>query len=224
MKQIKRHSADKFSFLLFLLFFTLCRSQQSVDKLMPIDQSSEDKSFFKFKTEFIQALNNKDMDFIKKVLSNDVQTGFGEDDIGRQAFEKKWLGPEQYEQFKIEVTRIIKMGCTKETEDEVIYFACPYIYSRFPSDKDPFAWVVVTEENIPVYKDTSKSTGISGYVSFEFLPNDDGANKSWFKVQKSAGFTSGYIERKYVRSPNDFRIIFKKEDEQWLISSFVAGD
>ena len=74
MKQIKRHLADKFSFLLFLLFFTLCRSQQSVDKLMPIDQSSEDKSFFKFKTEFIQALNNKDM----KIFSTNSLLGIAE--------------------------------------------------------------------------------------------------------------------------------------------------
>ena len=224
MKQKKRHSANKFSFLLFLLFFALCRSQQSVDKLTPIDQSSEDKSFFKFKTEFMQALNIKDIDFIKKALSNDVQIGFGAEDIGKKAFEKRWFGPGLYEQFRAEVIKIIKMGCTKETEDEVVYFACPYIYSRFPSGKDPFAWVVVTEDRVPVYKDTSKNSGISGHVSFEFLPNDNGANRSWFKVQKSAGSTSGYIERKYVRSPNGFRIIFKKEDGQWLISSFVVGD
>ena len=115
------------------------------------------------------------------------------------------------------------MGCTKETDDEIVYFACPYIYSRFPSDKDAFAWVAVTEEKVPVYEDTSTTSKIIDHLSYELLPFDGGANRSWFKVKQSNEM-NGYIERQFVHSPNDYRIIFRKENKQWFISSFVAGD
>lgn len=219
------HKSDNLLAKLFLVFFfSICQSQQSIETLVPVDQSESDKSFFKFKTELVKALDEKNIDFIKKSLSNKVQIGFAPDEIGKKAFISKWLTKDKDELFWKEVKRILNMGCTNEKEGGVVYFACPYVYSRFPEDKDPFGWVAVTEKDVPVYADTGTSSKIIRHISYELLPFDGGVSKVWFKIQKSSNSTYSYIKRKFVHGPNNHRIIFRKENEKWVITSLIAGD
>jgi hypothetical protein len=61
-------------------------------------------------------------------------------------------------------------------------------------------------------------------VSFAILPVARvGADKEgWTAVQIDK--TVGYISSAYVRSPIDYRAIFRFEDRRWRLVTFVAGD
>ncbi|MEO1400964.1 MAG: hypothetical protein AAFV72_06860 [Cyanobacteria bacterium J06635_1] len=45
----------------------------------------------------------------------------------------------------------------------------------------------------------------------------------WLKVATTEG-QEGYVEGQFVRSPIDYRALFKEEEGQWVMTFFAAGD
>ncbi len=70
-----------------LIFVSSIVWGEASERLDPLDQSQEDHSFAQFKNKLMTAIKNKDVSFIKKILSNDVEYSFGADPERKNAID-----------------------------------------------------------------------------------------------------------------------------------------
>lgn len=188
----------------------------------PVDQSNSDSTFRVFKKVLENAFQKKDSVFIFAHLDPEIMTCFGADCSGIESFRQEWIACRSCDFWK-ESKRILQMGCRRLMVESELQFACPYVFQGLPDSLDGYSWVVVTNKNAPVYSDTTPGAKIIGYSSYSILPTTEGSRK-WLRIDSVAGKTWGYLERKYVRSPIDPRMIFAKREGEWKMIAYVAGD
>mgnify|MGYP001569809104 FL=1 len=52
---------------------------------------------------------------------------------------------------------------------------------------------------------------------------DKWGSAGWVKIKTQAGLT-GYVSRRFIYSPIDYRARVVKQDGKWRLKFFVAGD
>ena len=191
-------------------------------RLLPFDESAKDAGFNAYKKRFLLALEQKDSAYVFAQLDPKILVDFGSTGQGVQAFRDEWLDCRTCDFWK-EAKAILSMGCTRQTAEEV-HFACPYVFQGLPEDKDGFSWEVVISKDVPVYADSSTRSKILARASYSILPRVAGGNAKWFRVDTSALASGGYLEKRFVRSPVDVRILFAKRDSKWKVIMYVGGD
>lgn len=189
----------------------------------PVDHSSSDADFRVFKNALGRAVQKKDTAFIYAHADPEILTCFGVECSGVEALKREWITCRTCDFWK-ESERILKLGCRRLTVESETQFACPYVFEGLPDSLDGLSWVVVTAKKVPVYSDTTRGAAIIGYSSYSILPNTGMPSRKWFRIDSVAGKTWGYLERKFVRSPIESRMIFAKRNGEWKMTAYVAGD
>ena len=90
---------------------------------------------------------------------------------------------------------------------------------------DAFEHVAVIGSDVRVRSQANTNAATLTTMSFAILPTAR-------QVTEQAGWTAvrldearvGYIASEYVRSPIDYRAIFRFENRQWRMAMLVAGD
>ncbi len=201
--------------------FSKTSSVKAYQKLSRIDDGVHDASFASFRRSLLDAIRRKDSTYIVSRLASDVQIGFGPDDIGVDAFVKRWLQGSKAEFWAIS-ERVLMLGCWKGENGSNPYFACPFFYSKIPTE--PQEMVVVDSENVAIYSDSSQSSRLIKRVSFALFPYTTLNSEKWFLVKSPIFRDSGYIEKRYIQTPYSARLIIEKRSRTWVISAFAEGD
>jgi hypothetical protein len=124
---------------------------------------------------------------------------------------------------------VIKLGGVFEKDGS---FTAPYTFAKFPDDMDGFTSLVCISENVPLYKNPSADDNPAATLHYDIvLPVGDaregskksGENSQWRKVKTLSGI-EGYVMKKYLRSPIDYRATFHKKSGVWKMTNFIAGD
>ncbi len=203
-------------------------------KLTPINDSLSDKDFSQFIKNFIKDVKDKNIESLKKSIAPDVRWTFGEDE-GIKSFLKSWeldKNPKNSE-FWDEMGKVLSMGSAFYNEEKTS-FAFPYLFVTFPSDYDPFQFAAVTGNKVNVRKSPSSKSTVIETLDYEIVKRSnpeeaivkekiDGINGSWIKIITSTG-KEGYIFSQFIHSPVEYRAIFEKRNNKWMLTVFIAGD
>jgi hypothetical protein len=206
--------------LVFLLVLVPNHSAAQAD-FLPIDEAVSNPEFFAFRARLHNAIVRRDVAAAQAVLHPEVKLSFG-GDYGLQGFMQLWEPSSPQSQLWETLATVLALGGTFADDGS---FTAPYVFSRWPNEKDAFTHVAVIGQNVPVYSAASNTAAVTTTVSFTVIEvaSDSAFDEPWVKVVLNDK-RSGYLERRFVRSPLDYRVRFIKQDEHWLMELFVAGD
>lgn len=216
----------------FRLFFLLPFSCSAFvltnpKQLFAEDQSYKDKSFQLFKNELVIAIKNKNISFIRDIVSKNVVFSFGyepeykNDPVG--TFLRFYRLDKHHEksEFWKNLSKVMSLGCVFKIEG---LYECPYLISNWPSDLDYYDYVVSIKKDAKIRIEPSQKASTIRSADFEILNLIPPAMKnSWFIVKIDENKT-GYIHESEAHSPIGYRVSFKKIKEKWFLESFIAGD
>ncbi len=200
----------------------------------PVDEADGNPDFKAFRDRLLVAVREKDLEFLKKHVDQNIHYSFGESG-GINGFLKYWnlnSNPEK-SGFWSELEEVLKLGGTFD-DKEKSSFTAPYVFSRFPGSYDAFEYAAVINKNVSIHAEPRSDSKIVGGLSYTVVKLEkdpvsttsettNGENFRWFTIRTLTG-TEGYIYGKYLRSPLDYRTRFIKKDGVWKMTFFVAGD
>jgi hypothetical protein len=191
-------------------------------RLPPIDQSSSDPSFARFRSVLTDILLRRDVRSLTAVLSPTILNSFGGDG-GIREFRQQWQldKPQRSDLWKVLLT-VIGLGCTS---DGPRAFIAPYTFSRFPDSLDAFLYTVVVNRAAKLYKSPDASAPVIEQLHWDLLKlnADASPDQKWLQVVSAAG-RSGWVHASDTRSPVDYRARFEKTGDTWKITYLLAGD
>ncbi len=203
-------------------------------RIIPFDEAAKDKTFVDFRSQLLDAIAKRDVDFVVNQAAEDIKLGFGGND-GRTAFRKNLtLSPDDLAaEYKHEADRrrerywdaleeVLRLG-GKFTGEST--FEAPYTRAAdLPSDSDPYSTYLVISNNAALRDRPSKYGTLVGLVSYEIVTAIKGGEGTEFvKVKLSTG-VQGFLHKDDLRSTVDYHAILRKVDGRWQLSVFVSGD
>lgn len=206
------------------------------EKIPPIDEAEKYKDFYDFRKDLIKAVHNKDKKFLLQHISQDIKTSFGIAD-GKEAFIYYWELHENSENSKFwdEFTQVLELGGSFIQDIGAPYFIAPYVFTQFPEKYDVYQHALITGNKVHLRDKPSLNSNIVMDLSYEIVflyplkantlvqQTIDNESHYWYKI-KTLHNKTGYIYGKYIRQAIDYRAIFEKVNNQWLLTGFLAGD
>jgi hypothetical protein len=205
--------------LILMLFWSTFAVAQS--RILPVDEAASIPDFFSFRAQLLTAIAKRDAAGVLAALNKDVRLSFG-DDYGLEGFKKIWK-PDSADSLLWEVMAgTLALGGTFGSDGG---FTAPYVFTRWPEDRDPFEYLVAIGSDIRVRSAPDKNSGVVGSLHFSVVKraHSSSADSKWMKVNLDSGAV-GFVDARFIRSPVDHRITFMKLDGRWQITAFVAGD
>ena len=193
-------------------------------KFSPVDEAAKDPSFFVFRARLIEAVIARDAAHVAGILSPKILNNFGGDG-GIAEFKAQWKPEDRESKLWTELGHVLSLG-GKLSKDGG--FSAPYYSAAWPEDDgaDPFEFVAVIGENIRVREKPNADSAVIAKVSFELVrveEQQDGASDEWTKIKLSDG-RKGFVASRFTGSPVGWRANFTKENGEWRMTAFVAGD
>jgi hypothetical protein len=196
-------------------------------KLPPEDHAVRQPDFFSFRAGLLRALARRDTVEVLQVVAPHIRNTFG-DDNGDAAFRRLWrLGTPDSELWE-ELTAVLALGGTFENEST---FVAPYVFSRWPSRYDAFEYLAVIGSAVRIRAEPDSQAAILGKVSLEVVQRarpgpralTSTQAEAWEPIQLGPG-RLGYVAKRFLRSPIDYRAYFVRHDGRWTMTTFIAGD
>lgn len=188
-------------------------------KLAFIDEGAKDPEFAAFRQQLIDAVKRRDKDAVLQLADPKIRTSFGgtggRADLGKRLDQD----PKLWQQ----VESILALGGTFRDGGGRRAFWAPYVYSAFPEDQDAFTTFAVIDDAAPLRETPSEDARVVATLSRDIVTGHPGQSVDWLEVQTADG-RKGWVERKYVRSPIDYRAGFGKTEQGWRMDALVAGD
>lgn len=193
-------------------------------KLTPVDEAAKDLSFFVFRARLMEAVAAHDAKQLVSFLSPKIMNNFGGNG-GIEEFKQQWQPEDKESKLWAELGRVLSLGGKFFRDGS---FSAPYYFAAWPDDEsiDAFEWVAIVGENIRVREKADANSAVVGRVSFELVrieEQQDGASEEWTKVKLADG-KKGFVASRFTGSGVGWRAAFDKENGEWRMTSFVAGD
>jgi len=199
---------------------------------LPPPQQAYPAAFEAFYKEFTEAVRDRNMSFIDSILDDEVTSSFG-GDLGKAYFHEYWGYQENH--LWAELDKILALGGIYYPQKSERYpsygncFVAPYTFTGDFEGLDGFDYFVLTEKGVPVYTEEDTESEVIttlDYRILEFYHSDDFRAKGpddFVSVTTLAG-VAGYMQKKYLRSPVDYRLCIEQKDEGWKLLWLIAGD
>jgi uncharacterized protein YgiM (DUF1202 family) len=203
-----------------LLFVHLAAVWAQDAKLLPVDEAARDPGLFAFRAQLQSAIARRDADAVLSMVDPQIKTGFGGND-GNAAFRKQWGFPGSASRLWSELGTALALGGSFQNPDTFVF---PYVYSRWPEDRDAFEHVAVLGTNVNVRSAPKLDSNVLARLSFDVVKlAGQGLGKDWTAIQLPDG-RKGYIASRYVRSSVGYRGFLVRKNGAWRLTTFVAGD
>lgn len=193
---------------------------QAAPQLLPVDEASTRPDFFSFRARLQRAIARHDTAALMEVVHPQIKNSFGGND-GVDEFRSMWRIGQPDSGIWDELGTALALGGSFHDAGT---FVAPYVFSRWPGQFDSFEHVAVIGSSVRVRSQPDTASSWIDAVSFAILPvaREGTDQEGWTAVQ--IGKTVGYISSAYVRSPIDYRAIFRLDGGRWRLVTFVAGD
>ena len=146
---------------------------------------------------------------------------------GPSAFRSRWRLSEPDSDLWPVLTRLLAVGGTFYSP---ALFAVPYVYTRFPTDLDPFEHVAVLQPDTPLRSTadlSDKGFLRAGTDIFRLTqplrPPARLDRVAWVNVVTANG-ARGYLPASAVYSPAGYRAFFERQRGRWRWISLVCAD
>lgn len=209
------------------LFASVVAAQERY--VRPVDEAAKDASFLVFRSKLIAAAERRDIRYVISILDPKVELSYG-GHVGTKGFRELW---KKEADFWEEFLPVIKNGgrFSYEGRGRNAIFSAPYVFTDFPEDLDAFEYFAIFGSDVNLRRSPSTEAEIVARLSYNVVkldeepgPLKDGEGRpEWFRV-KTLGGQTGYVNRKYFRSPIDYRAGFQKKKGVWKMIYFIAGD
>lgn len=186
-------------------------------KLSPVDEAAKDPTFVAYREKLRAALQAHDTKAVLALVDPKIRTSFG-DGGGVTAFEKILARPGAFEL----LNTTLSLGGTFLGGSNDQAFWAPYVYSAWPEEKDAFSHLAVIAENVPLRKSADANAEVIATLSYDIVEGTP-TEEPWKQVKTTDGRT-GFVEWKNVWSPIGYRAGFNKQNGEWKMTGFVAGD
>ncbi|HEX5724000.1 MAG TPA: SH3 domain-containing protein [Longimicrobiaceae bacterium] len=195
-----------------------------VGKLAPVDEAPRDASFLAFRRQLQEVVRRRDAEALYGMLAENVETGFGGDG-GVAAFKETWQPENPLSNLWNTLEEVLRMGGSFQGASR---FVAPYVHSRWPERLDPTLHVAVVGTNVRVRESSELGSAVIAVLSYDLVPlardrGGDRATQRWQVVQLGDG-RRGYVARRYLRGPLDYRAVFEQRGGRWVLAALVAGD
>ncbi len=200
-------------------------------KLLPVDEASNDPSFFVFRMRLIEAAANRDTSFVIRHLAPDVKSNFG-GDVGAADFRRFWrIGEVDSPLWGILAKVLGGGGVLSEDRLGGNGFEAPYWTATWDVDTYyPFDYGVFLSEDEPVYARPDLESVVVDSASFEivrisnpYVLSAAGDDRQWSEIELGSGDV-GYVPSAVIGSPVDHRMMFRQVGGRWTILWLLAGD
>ena len=187
----------------------------------PVDEAVTQPDFFSFRAQLLSTLARRDTLALLEVVDKNIKNSFGGND-GINEFKKTWALHKRDSRLWEVLATVLALGGSF-TGDAA--FNAPYVFSRWPADVDSFANVAVVGSDVRVRASASRNAESIGTLSFAIVERaaPNAAGSAWVAVRLPGG-QRGFVDKRFVRGPVDYRAIFTKADGKWMLSALVAGD
>ena len=187
----------------------------------PLDEAVMQPDFFSFRAQLLSTLARRDTPALLEVVHKNIKNSFGGND-GVSEFKKTWALHKRDSRLWEVLATVLALGGSF-TGDAA--FNAPYVFSRWPADVDAFGNVAVVGSEVRVRASASRSAESIATLSFAIVERAEpsAAGSAWVAVRLPGGRV-GFIDRRFVRGPVDYRAIFTKADGKWMLSALIAGD
>lgn len=203
-------------------------------KVTIMDESELDPSLVTFLNKLQQSVEQKDTELLLSLIAQNIKFSFGSSDK-RDEFISFWQLDQNPTQSKIwgELEDALELGGSFFDPNHNTYII-PYIYSHFPEEANPYEYSAIVGKKVNIRDTPSIQGEVIAQLSLETVRNDgppsdqtytmDDRTYPWVPIVTPQG-DRGYVVKKFIRSPNDYRIgISKSISEEWEIYLFIAGD
>lgn len=190
-------------------------------RLLPVDQAASVPDFFSFRAQLQAAVARRDVVSILSALNKDVKLSFGEDS-GADDFKRMWKPTAPDSTLWEVLATTLALGGTFGQDGS---FTAPYVFTRWPQDKDAFDYLAAIGSGIRVRGAPDANSGVVGSLDFSIVERaeETSTDSKWVKIKLNSDRT-GFVDSKFLRSPVDYRINFAKLEGRWQIVFFLAGD
>ena len=191
-------------------------------KLYTVDDGPKHRSYAVLRGRLIAAVRRRDSRFLVRTLAADVEDLGGSH--GPRDFVARWH-PERRgsEVWQVLETVLTHGGSYTHDEKRRWVFWAPYTYSSFPEELDGYSWVTALSGSVPVRSAPNRRARLMGHLSYDIVPTSGPTRRGYWRIQMPGG-RWGFVSRRSVRSPIDYRAGFCFSQGRWRLVFLDAGD
>lgn len=189
-----------------------------------------DTSLAKFISKLQYTLVTKNKNELRKVLAPDLKYSFG-GESGLSDFEKMWaLDSDTSHIWETLSSIICRGGSYSDFDTTAVSKNCvvfPTTFNALPAAPyDQLSYVTLWADNVNVREKPATDGKILLTTSHEILEylDDPKPTPGWVKVRSFDKKTTGYVKEELTYSPYGYRMWIKKQNDNWKIVCFIAGD
>lgn len=211
----------RFSRALVLVALFAGRSACAQQPLLPVDEANALPDFFSFRAQLRASVARRDVPALLAVVHKNIKNSFGGHD-GIDEFKAMWALNKPDSLLWGQLASVLALGGTFGADGS---FTAPYTFSRWPYSVDAFSHVAITGTGVRVRNAASGTAPTVASLSHAIVEQlvSKTPDAAWVHVRLPGG-TTGYVSKRYARSPIDYRAFFSKEEGRWHMTVFVAGD
>lgn len=197
-------------------------------RVIPRDEAPQDPDFHQFRDLLLEAVRNRDRDYLVAVLAPQIQCSFGESG-GVAGFLAAWNLDDPACRLWDELGAVLAMGGQFKRQEGVKSFYAPFTFTAaLPTDYDPYETLIVLAATTPLLAEPRPDAPRVTWLSRNVLrvvrePAQHLRVGDYTHVELSDG-RRGFALSAALRSPIDYRACFQKIQGRWMLTAFVSGD
>lgn len=215
--------------LLLATLTALCLTAYAQEqKILPLDEAANDRSWVSFRNRLLDALQKHDRKFLVSVLDRNVRNGT-EGERGIAAFRQQWDLASDASPLWRELPSALFLGAAYMKRDKGQELCAPYLLARWPADIDPFGHGAVVAKETAVKSEPASASKTLAVLSYDIVPVLDWdvgdreveSPQRWVKVRAREG--EGYVPEEHIRSPIEHAACFVKGPNGWRMVAFAPA-
>jgi hypothetical protein len=196
--------------------------------LSPVDQASLEKSFVKFRTRLIQAVEDKDAAFLMATLNQNIAFSFGLHGYGDgpAGFKRMWKLDKHPEKSKLWPILLGVLNNGGAFSKDHSSFEAPYVVATWPGKYNSYDFIAVNAEGVSIREKPSQDSPLLQKISYEIVrlvSRGKGKPEAFAEIKLPDGHR-GYIQNRFLESSVGYRARFEWTGKEWKIATFILGE
>jgi hypothetical protein len=187
----------------------------------PVDEATQQPDFFAFRSQLQMALLCSDATALLACVHPDIRNSYGPDE-GIDRFRTRWLPFNRNSRIWEALGSALTLGGTFGPDN---MFLAPYVFSRWPFEVDARQHTAIIGLAAEARMLPLVDFPVLARCGLSIVPLALGSDdvSSWVAIRTPQGQTA-YVDKRWVRSPLDFRAIFEKRRGRWWLTAFFSSD
>ena len=212
-----------------LLFSLATASTAQELKLAPVDEGATDATWPRFKARLLDALAQRDRQFILGIVDRKIRNMSGPD--GADVFKKLWEPQSAQSPLWTELPKLLFLGGVFVKRDKnVVEFCAPYVHYKWPegASVDTSGAIIAKETLLKARPATNSATLLTlsydlvEVIDWEVADEQKDERQKWIKLKTKTG--EGYVPEEHVRSPLEYRACFANNGARWRMTGLEVGE